>query len=115
MGFAESDRLRKFGWALRIRMGFADSDGLCRFRWALQIPMGFADSDGLYGFGWALQIPMGFAGSDRLRIARTNRRSQRAYPCEFEVDSDAWKSIVFSSEAPSAWLDSDDMPKGIVE
>ena len=69
--------------------------------------MGFAYSDGLYGFRWALHIPMGFAGSDRLRIARTNRRSQRAYPCEFEVDSDAWKSIVLSSEAPSAWLDSD--------
>ena len=84
----DSDRLRKFGWALRIPMGFVDSDGLCRFR-------------------WALQIPMGFVGSDRLRIARTNRRSQRAYRREFEVDSDAWSSIVFSSEAPSAWLDSD--------
>ena len=54
---------------------------------------------------------MGSTGSDGLRIARTNRRSQRAYPCEFEVDSDAWTSIVFSTEAPSAWLDSGDLPR----
>ena len=48
------------------------------------------------------------------RASRTNRRSQRAYPYVFEVDSDIWSSIVFSSEAPSAWLDSDVRPGKII-